>query len=614
MDMIDLLNSPIGPVAILFIGSLLQAAIGRVIRRPTLLTILALLFVILAGLNTLMLRLPNTANSAVPNMRLSWRPLMQQSADFYWVAHGWNWYVSCLILLLGFIAILVHLNNLLPVPRFSHRQDLHVTLGLALGLLGATLLFVNSGNLLTTIFCWVAMDVMALLRNAARFDSLQSAKRPSDSEGQAAVVLHTNVAVPLPPENVQPNTPIMNFQLHSLQQSSATAIRLLGAMLLLIALLPEGGEGPNRAFHGENAFYQETCILMLFAAIIRAGIYPFHVWLLPNDGREQVRPLSRSERLLDHMVPVLTGLWLLGWALDIGSQYINPIRLEISGLFVLSILGSAIVAWTSTAQSNHATFVLITAAGLASLTGILSYNGNPGSILWATTTFALGGALWLVGTRVWQVWQWQIPVSVGALTLAGVPFTPGFLMQPVLANLFTAGAVFLPIFLIYILAQTLQIAALLRSWGTIPQRSVTRAYTGVMFRLLIACFAIGVPLAIVGFLPSVIVNLVNINDAIPASLGNPPTVVAGFEVWFTLGLPLGLGMALALMHRQAWSMFGLWARDLHGMISLGWLFQISWLIIEQISELWGNTLRVIEGAGYMGWLAVFLLISYLLMG
>jgi len=609
--MIELFRSPIGPVLILLIGSIVQAIIGRWVRRPSWLTWIALFFVTIAGWNMLVLRFPKP--DLIPKIEIWWRPLMQQGARFYWVADGWNWYVSCLILLLGGLAILLHLNNLLPVPRFAHQRNLHTTLSLALAVLAATLLFVNSGNLLTTIFSWVAMDVMALLRNAARFDSLQSSESTPSTKDKAAIVLHTNVVVPLPPEDVLPNTPILNFQLHSLQQSSATAIRLLGAMLLLIALLPEGAEGPDRAFHN-SGFHQDTFVLILIAALIRTGIYPFHIWLLPNDGREQVRPLSRSERLLDHMVPVLTGLWLLGWSLDIGYQYINLIRLEISGLFVISILGSAIVAWTSTAQSNHATFVLITSAGLATLTGVLSYNNNPGGLLWATTTFALGGALWLVGTRVWQVWRWQIPVSVGALALAGVPFTPGFLMQPALANLFTGGSLFFPLFVIYVLAQTLQIAALLRSWGTVPQQELSRAYTGVMFRLLIVCFAIGLPLAIAGFLPGRIAELVQITNAIPISLGNPPTVVADIEVWITLGLPLAFGMVLALFHLQTRSILGTWATDLHRMISLGWLFQISWWVIEQVSELWGNTLRVIEGAGYMGWLAVFLLMTYLLMG
>ena len=31
-----------------------------------------------------------------------------------------------------------------------------------------------------------------------------------------------------------------------------------------------------------------------------------------------------------------------------------------------------------------------------------------------------------------------------------------------------------------------------------------------------------------------------------------------------------------------------------------------------MTEVWGNATRVLEGAGYMGWLLVFILISYLL--
>jgi hypothetical protein len=264
---------------------------------------------------------------------------------------------------------------------------------------------------------------------------------------------------------------------------------------------------------------------MLLASLIRAGIYPFHLWLLPSDGLR----VNVAERLLDHMVPVLCGLWLLGWTVDLGIEYIL-LQPDILFLIILSLGGSALAAWTASDQPNHTTFVLITSAGLAALSGALAFRAGPVGMIWPTTAFALGGGLWLVGNQVWQTWGWQIPVSVGALALAGVPFTPGFLTQPSLARLLTEGPIFLFLFVGLVLAQSIQVAAMLRSWSADEHGGEERFRSGVTLRLLIAVVALAIPLAIVGFFPAAIASLVSLEDAIPPMLGNPPTVIAEWPV------------------------------------------------------------------------------------
>src|SRR5690606_15546596 len=143
--------------------------------------------------------------------------------------------------------------------------------------------------------------------------------------------------------------------------------------------------------------------LMLLASLIRAGIYPFHLWLLPTQGKA----VYVAERLLDHMVPVLCGLWLLGWTVELGAEYIL-MQPDILFALILSLTGSAIAAWTADDQPNHTTFVLVTSAGLAALSGALAYSVGPAGLIWPTTALALGGALWLVGDQVWQGWGWQL--------------------------------------------------------------------------------------------------------------------------------------------------------------------------------------------------------------
>lgn len=591
----ELLQSPVGPPIVLLLGAIVQLSCGRWIQRAKWLTALALAFVGIALLLLLRLRV----QPVVPVYSRPWQPLLYSGANLYWVGDGWNWYISGLILLLGGLGILLALNN----EEILRGRRIHGTLAIDLAVIAASLLFVGSGNLLTAILTWVAVDIFALVRSGTRPDTLLDPKPHED-----------------------------NY---------ARGLSLVGAMLLLIGLLPAGPTGPSQEFAtGKLPF--ETIYLMAIASAIRAGIYPFHLWLLPNKAER----LPISERLLEHLVPCLSGLWLLGWTFSLGSEYIS-LRFGVLAFLLIALLGSALAAWTAKNQPDHATLVLITSAGLAALTGALAYTVGPSAMIWPTTAFALGGGLWLVGEQVWQGWGWQIPVSVGALTLIGVPFTPGFLTQPALARLLirdlpalTAppfagelpatlplGGLLTPhtvvfilallLFAMYIVAQTLQVAALLRSfedgerdaeWSPLPQFQV-----GAVIRLLVASVAIGLPLAVAGILPVMVAALASLPDAIPPTLGNPPSVVAELPVWITLAMPLLGGIGLVWLRPKAEDILGDWPGRINRVVRLDWLFSFGWWAANRASEVWWNVLRVIEGAGYMGWLLVILLMGYLLM-
>jgi hypothetical protein len=602
---LELLQSPIGPAFVLLLGAIVQMICGRWVRRPDWLTGIALFFVGIAFLLFLNLR----AQAEVPVYSYPWQPLLQSAtnlywANLYWVGDGWNWYISGLILLLGGLGILLALNG----EEISRGRRIHGALANNLAIIAASLLFVGSGNLLTAILTWVIVDIFALVRNATRPDA-------------------TSYAL------IKANTPVAR----ALEDNYARGFSLVGAMLLLISLLPAGPSGPAQEFIGGKLPF-ETIYLMAIAAAIRAGIYPFHIWLLSN----QQERISISERLLEHLVPCLSGLWLLGWTFSLGSEYIS-LRFGVLAFLLIALLGSATAAWTASEEPDHATLVLITSAGLAALTGALAYNNGPSAMIWPTTAFALGGGLWLVGEQVWQGWGWQIPVSVGALTLAGVPFTPGFLSQPALARLLVrdmpalieppfllefksqsmlaslltphAIAFILALFLfaIYVAAQTLQIASLLRRLEEGEEQELPQFHLSAVIRLFIASVAIGLPLAIAGFLPRVVATLANLDGAIPPTLGNPPIVVADLPVWITLALPLLAGIGLVWLRPRAWDLLGDWPGSINRVVRLDWLFSFGWWSANRASEVWWNALRVVEGAGYMGWLIVILLMGYLLM-
>lgn len=508
----------------------------------------------------------------VPVFSRPWQPLLQKGANLLWVGDGWNWYISGLVLLLGGLGILLEMNTDRSLRAQRANVRIHVSLAVHLGILGASLLFVGAGNLLTVVMTWVVVDILVLVRSAVRVEP------PAATRALAAV-----------------------------QEGRAKGLSLIGALLLMIALLLAGPDGPGQPLQG-GVIPLESALLLVLAAVIRAGIYPFHLWLMPSD----VQQVDLAERLLDHVVPVLGGLWLLGWATGLGADYF-VMRPVLVGLAVLALFGSALAAWSAREQPYHTTFVLIASAALGLLVGLLAYNPGPSALIWPTTVFALGGGLWLVGERVWEGWGWQLPVSVGALALAGVPFTPGFLAQPALSRMLTSGGIFTTFFAFYVLAQGLQIAAMLRSWEREPRTGAITLREGDTVRLLVASFALGLPLAVAGFLPRSLAALASLPNALPPLLGSPPIVVAEMPVWIVLVLPLTVGIGLVYLRPLLWGLVGgPFLERLGRFARLEWLFDLSWWGVNQGSNLWGNALRVVEGPGYLGWAAVLALLGYLL--
>ncbi len=311
-------------------------------------------------------------------------------------------------------------------------------------------------------------------------------------------------------------------------------------------------------------------------------------------------------------MPALCGLWLLGWSIGLGGESML-LRPEFISVGLLALVGSALAAFTATGRGEHTAFVLITSVSLAGLVGLLSPSNGPEALIWPTTAFALGGGLWLVGQRAWREWGWQIPVSVGALALAGVPFTPGFLTQPFVARLLEGQLSVGPaglFFGIYILAQTLQVAALLRSWGG-EVREPTGLHFAVVARLVTGSVMLALPLVLAGLFPQVIASLAAMPSAIPEGLGNPPSAVAGPTVWLTLGLPLLLGIILAMVRPRLGLLQNGWSAAISRLTGLEWLNRLWEWGTVQISTVWDNGLQIVEGAGYIGWLIAFILMGFL---
>jgi hypothetical protein len=204
-------------------------------------------------------------------------------------------------------------------------------------------------------------------------------------------------------------------------------------------------------------------------------------------------------------------------------------------------------------------------------------------------------------------------VSVGALTLAGAPFTPGFLMRASFARLLQSGLPQLILFLVFALGQAFLIAAVLRSWSGAGRPDAPTLQSGDIARLMVASIALAIPLALAGFLPGTLSVIANIPGALPPLMGSPPSVVAELPVWIAVALPWALGFALVF-----WLQPRLPARVQDGLDQVSRVLRMEWLFAGlgwgtgRLSSYVGTIFGAIEGAGYFGWTLVFMLMAFLL--
>ncbi len=102
-------------------------------------------------------------------------------------------------------------------------------------------------------------------------------------------------------------------------------------------------------------------------------------------------------------------------------------------------------------------------------------------------------------------------------------------------------------------------------------------------------------------------------NTIPPQLGNPPSAVAGPAVWITFGLPLLLGLGLVWLRPRIWPALRDWPNRISRLTQLEWLFRLSMWGIDRLALAGNNALHIAEGAGYLGWVLVFVLIAFLLL-
>ena len=287
------------------------------------------------------------ATAARPALSWTWQPLTVAGGLLEWRLDGWNWLTAVLITLLTAGAALLSRSDTVSAGESSPtRPDrsggrLEQTLWLA----AAALVFTASGNVVTLASSWILFDAALVWR------------------------LH-------PGERAEP-------------AARAWSLLSLTAILLLLVLAMLGEGGIKAPLMGRSFDRWELGLLWL-AALIRAGVYPLHFWLV-GAGR-----LDRGGRVLLGVLAPLMGLWLLA-RLHAGAPPNWLHRPEWASLGAFALLGTALVAWTVIDEEWRWRWIAINRASLVVLAAYLAGSAAPEALVWPIVTFSLGCALLMVG-------------------------------------------------------------------------------------------------------------------------------------------------------------------------------------------------------------------------
>lgn len=545
----DLLLSPFGPALIL----LLAGALLRVFASPR--NALALALLTLAPLGASFVLLMTLRASGVVVRELSWWPLVTPPLRVLWALDGWNWLALLLLLLVGGSAVL--LTWQMPGKRSGAYH------GLSFALLGGAALTVVSDNLLALSGAWIATDILLVAR-----------ARGSRAKGGAAPVW----------------------------------LEVGGSLLVLVAI-GITSIGVASTTLATARLPAETMALLLAAAALRMAAYPLHLWLAPS-----VAARDRGTQLLINGLAIVTGGWLLGrvFVLGAGVWLANPIWPPV---LVLLTLVAGLAAWAGREQdrlamlsSGRATWLWLVVALAPTATG-------RDALGWAMAGLILALLLIAIGQEINEQWRWRVPLMFGVLTLAGVPLTAGmaaraFMQTPLLV-----------LALLIVVAEALAVAAALSGWKTAPPAATSavsvkqparrriEAVNWPVLRLLVALGLAVVPSLLWSLQPTRLATQAGFTVVL--SLGEMLRLY-GIGQLLAVMAALGLGAGFFQLAQQPDARLRRWLEGIAAAASLAWLLDGARWLLQWIDLAWRNTLLVVEGEGYFGWVALALLLAVLI--
>ncbi len=565
-DLIRLVTSPLLPPLFLLLGTVALSFAHPTRTYPPYLRWIALGFML--GACGLLLRI--AFQSGVSIFAWEWSPHMQTRFQLIWINVGWNWYVSFLAGVLGITGLLIagrppdQTPSLQTGPqRFYHSRFL----SLNLATVAIVWLLVTSANMLSLVYMWIALDVILVMRHT--------------------LTMHQH-------EAVQHD--------YTLVYHRSLGLGLLSSLVLLIGLFPAGINGPAYMLVG-TSLPAESIYALLVAAAMRAGAYPLHFWLVPSS----LLNLSAAERIFSHILPALTGLWLLGQTLDLAVRQPAILSAVLPFMALTFCLGT-LPFLKEHHKSLNDTFVLASGVSLTALAGTLAPIPGTRALLLPLTAFALGSTLWIVAQRMPVQGLGLGMRALGAASLLGLPLTPGFVALAEWfpgQSPFQAGLTSIPL-IIGLAGLSIGVSRPLARTAFRPPRPA-----GSQLWLLAAAGVLAILILITGLWPNLVMIMADSRTGPPVSLGASARSLPllSLLLW---GLAVLAGICVTIVV-PAWGTTAFLARfrqTLAQALSLEWMSNSIQFGTSRLSLVWSNMMAVLEGAGFMGWTLILLLLLW----
>ncbi len=340
-------------------------------------------------------------------------------------------------------------------------------------------------------------------------------------------------------------------------------------------------------------------VLLMIAALLRLGVYPFHLALPGEEGWE----LPGAAPLL--LGPLL-GLGLLAQLAGRDSDlFATAAWMEV--LAVVTFIGGGALAWTRSGAGGGWPW-----GSLAAL----------GGLLWASlhaeataSVLAVGGAAWAAGTTLLHLHRgversapwWSVAAGLGGLALLGAPLTGGWAASSALVASLVAAPTAARV-VGFLVGQALLTTAMVRrvlrpaapDEPAGPLATAARS-AGLASAVLLLLF--------VGFLPRWLAADVSAL-ALPRLLTRP-----GLSGWLLWGVGSAIGGAFARwerrLRRRVEAVLGL----LHDLLRMEWASQLLLNSLGRSSAFLGAVADVVEGPGAILWaLAIFMLVMLIIVG
>ena len=349
---------PILSIIVLFVFAFLSPVV-YVIRKSLALAWLVALIGSLAGWVIFLL---SWRSSPYVFLTLQWKPIEIFPESPNWVIDSASWSFAFALISLVVAVILTDVAREFEVESYSWAGSMALT--------GLGLLTVLSGNLISLMIGWTALDItdLILLLRILR----------SDDERRSAVIVF--------------------------------ATRSGGLFLLLLGILVAGSQGSSVSFDRMSQF---NALYLILAASFRLGVVPFHYSFWSDI------PLRRGIGTISRLVIAAGSLVFLVRVASVGlSTRTAPLMLFLTGLAGLY----AGYRWfTAIDELEGRTYWLL---GMASLCLAAAIRGQQlTSLAWGVGLIFAGGFSFLYSSRA------RILSFLGylfGLSLIGAPFTPSW--------------------------------------------------------------------------------------------------------------------------------------------------------------------------------------------